>query len=147
MKIAIGADHAGVRLKDELARWLAGGGHEVEDLGTDSEASVDYPDFARAVAKAVSSGAAERGVLVCGSGLGVAIAANKIAGIRAATCNDLYTARMARAHNDANVVTLGARVVGDGLAEEIVQVFLATPFEGGERHTRRVRKITDLESC
>ena len=144
MRIAVGADHAGIDLKNHLAELLRGTGHEVEDLGTHSAQSVDYPDFARKVAEHVAGGGAERGVLVCGTGIGVAITANKVHGIRAANCNDLFTARMARAHNDANVLTLGARVVGEGVAEEIVKLFLATEFEAG-RHQRRVDKISDLE--
>ena len=144
MKIALGADHAGYPLKDHLSRWLRDAGHEMQDLGTHSSESVDYPDFAAAVARAVASGEAERGILVCGTGIGVAIAANKLDGIRAANCNDLFTARMARAHNDANVLTLGARVIGVGLAEHIVRAFLETEWEG-ERHRRRVEKIHDLE--
>ena len=141
MKIAIGADHAGFDLKAHLVERLRSQGHEVEDAGTDSPTrSVDYPDFAAKVSSAVASGEAERGVLVCGTGIGIAIAANKHEGIRAATCNDLYTARMARAHNDVNVTALGARVVGTGVAEEIVDLFLTTPFDGG-RHRRRVEKI------
>jgi ribose 5-phosphate isomerase B len=145
MKIAAGADHAGYGLKDRLVRMLRADGHTVDDLGTSSAASVDYPDFAAAVAERVASGAAERGVLVCGSGIGVAIAANKIDGIRAACCNDLYSAKLSRAHNDANVVTLGERVVGWALAEEIVRTFLATPWDGGH-HAQRIEKIHRLES-
>lgn len=145
MRIALGADHAGVDLKDTLARLMGAAGHEVVDLGTHGNDSVDYPDYAAAVARAVSGGDAERGVLVCGTGIGVAIAANKVEGVRAATCNDLFTARMARAHNDANVLTLGSRVVGEGVAREIVETFLSTPYEGG-RHARRVAKIDALDS-
>ena len=145
MKISIGADHAGVELKDHLAELLRQEGHEVLDQGTHGSESVDYPDFAADVARSVAAGEAERGVLVCGTGLGVAIAANKVKGIRAATCNDLFTAAMCRAHNDANVLTLGARVVGPGVAEEIVRTFVATEFEGG-RHGRRRDKIHALES-
>jgi ribose 5-phosphate isomerase B len=141
MKVAVGADHAGFELKDHLARLLKEQGHEVVDLGTNSSASVDYPDYAQRVAEEVAAGGAERGLLVCGTGIGVAIAANKIRGVRAANCNDLYTAQMCRAHNDANVLTLGARVVGLGVAEEIVRIFLATPWEEGPRHVRRVGKI------
>lgn len=146
MKIAIGADHAGVDLKDQLAGMLREAGHEVEDHGTFGPDSVDYPDFAAAVGSAVSSEQAERGVLVCGSGLGVAIAANKVDGVRAVTCNDLYTAELCRAHNDANVIALGARIVGGGLAEAIVRTFLSTDFDGGPRHRRRVDKIHTLEN-
>ena len=145
MKIAVGADHAGFRLKERLVRLLEAGGHQVDDRGTSSEESVDYPEFAAAVAAAVAAGEAERGILVCGTGIGVAIAANKVGGIRAATCNDLFTAEMARAHNDANVLTLGARVVGEGVAEGIVERFLTTGYEAG-RHQRRVEKIHALES-
>ncbi|MDA8015918.1 MAG: ribose 5-phosphate isomerase B [Thermoanaerobaculia bacterium] len=144
MKIATGADHAGYELKDHLAAELRGSGHEVDDVGTSSGDSVDYPDFAAAVGRKVASGEVDLGVLVCGSGLGVAIAANKIRGVRAATCNDPYSAAMSRAHNDANVLTIGARIVGEGLAEEILRAFLSTEFEGG-RHGRRVGKITALE--
>ncbi len=145
MKISIGADHAGVELKDHLASLLRQEGHEVLDQGTHGTDSVDYPDFAARVARHVVSGESERGILVCGTGLGVAIAANKVSGARAATCNDLFTAEMCRAHNDANVLTLGARVVGSGVAEEIVRIFVATDFEGG-RHARRRDKIHALES-
>lgn len=144
-KLALGADHAGYLLKNELADKLRAAGHEVQDLGTHDAQSVDYPDFAAAVGRAVAAGEAELGILVCGSGIGVAIAANKVPGVRAATCNDLYTAGLARNHNDANVLALGARVVGPGLAEAIVSAFLAAPFEGG-RHARRVAKIAALES-
>jgi ribose 5-phosphate isomerase B len=145
-KLALGADHAGYLLKNELAKKLVAAGHQVNDLGTHGAASVDYPDFAAAVGRAVAAGEAELGIVVCGSGIGVAIAANKVNGIRAATCNDLYTARLSRAHNDANVLALGARILGQGLAEEIVDIFLSTPFEGG-RHCGRVDKIGRLESA
>ncbi len=144
MKVAVGADHAGYRLKEYLARFLDHRGHLVEDQGTFSEESVDYPDFAVAVANEVAAGRADRGLIVCGTGVGVAIAANKVDGIRAATCNDLFTAGKAREHNDANVLTLGARVVGEGLAEGIVQSFMENEFEAG-RHQRRVDKIRALE--
>lgn len=144
MKVAIGADHAGYKLKRSLVQHLERLGHEVEDVGTDTDESVDYPDFSLAVAELVIAGLTDRGVLVCGTGVGVAIAANKIDGIRAATCNEIFTAEMARAHNDANIVTVGARVVGEGIAERIVETFLSTEFEGG-RHGRRVGKIHQLE--
>lgn len=144
MKIVIGADHAGFELKAHLANHLRDAGHDVEDVGTHSVDSVDYPDLAAAVARRVVSGDAERGVLVCGTGLGVAIAANKVDGVRAAPCHDHFTASMARRHNDANVVCVGARVVGSGVAEEIVTAFVESDFEGG-RHGRRVDKITALE--
>ncbi|MBM3985085.1 MAG: ribose 5-phosphate isomerase B [Planctomycetes bacterium] len=141
MKIALGADHAGVQVKQRLAELLRREGHEVADLGTQGEASVDYPDFAQAVARAVAGGAAERGLLVCGTGIGMSIAANKVPGVRAAKCNDPYEARMARAHNDANVLCLGARVTDASVMDEMLREFLATPFEGG-RHARRVAKMT-----
>ena len=144
MKIAIGADHAGYRLKERLARFLERQGHRVDDRGTFSEDSVDYPDFAAAVAGEVAGGRADRGLLVCGTGIGVGIAANKVDGIRAATCNDLFTAAKAREHNDANVLTIGARVIGEGLAEDIVERFMTTDFEGG-RHQRRIDQIQALE--
>ncbi len=144
MKIAIGADHAGYRLKEHLARFLERQGHQVADQGTFSEDSVDYPECAAAVAAEVVAGRADRGLLVCGTGVGVAIAANKVDGIRAATCNDLFTATKSREHNDANVLTLGARVVGEGLAEDIVRSFMETDFAAG-RHQRRVDKIRALE--
>ncbi|MHC5211748.1 MAG: ribose 5-phosphate isomerase B [Planctomycetota bacterium] len=140
MKIAIGADHAGVELKQRVRRLLERAGHEVRDLGTEGTESVDYPDFAHAVARAVQSGEAERGVLVCGTGIGMSIAANKVDGIRAAKCNDPLEARMARAHNDANVLCLGARVLDPTTAEETVTAFLGTDFEAG-RHARRVDRL------
>jgi len=141
MKIAIGSDHAGYDLKTAVARWLLAHDHEVVDLGTDSSsASVDYPDFARAVAEAVASGQCERGVAVCGTGLGVSMTANKTPGIRAALCTDSYMARMSRMHNDANVLCLGQRVLGVGLALDIVKVWMETDAEGG-RHAQRVAKI------
>ena len=146
MKIVVGADHAGYPLKKHLVAFLEARGHEVDDRGTFSADSVDYPDVAAVVASAVAAGEAERGILVCGTGIGVAIAANKVDGVRAATCNDLFTAAMARRHNDANVLALGARVVGEGLAEGIVESYLAAAYEAG-RHQRRVEKIHALESA
>ena len=146
MKIAIGADHAGFEMKRDAVDWLREMGHEVLDCGTDSTASVDYSDFALAVGRAVVAGEAELGVLVCGTGQGVGMAANKIAGIRAAICSDTYSARLTREHNDANVLTLGARVVGAGLARDILEAFLATPFSHGERHQRRIDKMMVLGS-
>ena len=145
MRIAIGADHAGYEAKERLKRWLAESGHAVEDSGTHGTASADYPDFAARVARAVAAGAADRGVLICGTGIGMSIAANKVPGARAAHCADPYTARMAREHNDANVVCLGARVSGPGMLEEIVASFLAASFEGG-RHAARLDKIARLEA-
>jgi ribose 5-phosphate isomerase B len=144
MRVAIGSDHAGYRLKEHLKDVLKAAGHDVTDLGTDSEEPVDYPPICAAVAREVASGQAERGIVLGGSGQGEQIAANKVRGVRAALCNDLYTARYSRLHNDANVLSMGARVVGEGLADEILAVWLATPFEGG-RHQRRVDEISALE--
>jgi ribose 5-phosphate isomerase B len=144
MKIALGADHAGFPLKEHLAAFVRDLGHEVRDLGTSSGDSVDYADFAVSVGRSVAAGESDRGILVCGTGVGVAMAANKLPRIRAANCNDLFTAKLARAHNDANVLTLGGRVVGEGLAEDIVRTFLDTEWEDG-RHRRRVEKIHALE--
>ena len=144
MKIAIGADHAGYEAKEHLKRWLAAQGHEPLDLGTNAPASVDYPDFATMVARAVAAGTAPLGLLICGSGIGMSIAANKIAGIRAAHCTESYQARVARQHNNANVLCLGARVSGLGVMEETLAAFLANTFEGG-RHAVRVEKITKLD--
>ena len=143
-RIAIGSDHAGLELKSHLIDLLTGQGHDIVDLGTDSTASVDYPQFCAAVGRSVRDGETELGIVLGGSGQGEQLAANKVRGVRAALCNCLYTARMARAHNDANVLSMGARVVGVGLAEEILATFLDTEFEGG-RHQRRVDQITALE--
>jgi ribose 5-phosphate isomerase B len=144
-RIAVAADHAGFDLKQHLGARLRSAGHDVVDFGTDSTEPVDYPPFCAAVGRAVRDGDALLGIVVGGSGQGEQLAANKVRGVRAALCNDLYTARLARAHNDANVVTMGARIVGEGLAEEIVDTFLATTFDGG-RHARRVDMITALET-
>lgn len=144
MKIAIGADHAGFELKNQLGEALRESGHEVRDFGTDSGESTDYPDYAGQVARAVASGAAERGLLVCGSGAGMSIAANKVRGVRAVMGVSLEVVRLTRAHNNANVLTLGARFVEPAVAGELVRAFLETPFEGG-RHERRVSKISQLE--
>ena len=146
MRIAIGADHAGFDLKNELVVALRAVGHEVLDLGTHSTAAVDYPDSAEAVATALAEGRAERGLLVCGSGAGVSIAANKVPGIRAAVCHDTYTAHQAVEHDDMNVLCLGARVVGAALAQEIAATFLAATFSGEERHRRRLTKILATEA-
>jgi ribose 5-phosphate isomerase B len=143
-RIAIGSDHAGFQLKAHLIERLGAAGHEMIDLGTESTESVDYPPFCAAVGRCVVTGDADVGIVLGGSGQGEQLAANKVKGVRAALCNELYTARMARAHNDANVLSMGARVVGEGLAEEIVDLFLATAFDGG-RHARRVAQITELE--
>ena len=146
MRIAIGADHAGYPLKQHLLGVLDKLGHEVTDLGTHSDESVDYPPIMAAVGRAVVEGEADRGIVLGGSGQGEQIAANKVHGVRAALCNDLYTARMSREHNDANVLAMGGRVVGLGLAEEIVALWLDTGFEGG-RHQRRVDQITAIENA
>jgi len=144
MKIAIGSDHAGCEAKEHLRNWLAERGHEVIDMGTHGTGSVDYPDFASRVGLVVAAGDAPLGLLICGSGIGMSIAANKIAGIRAAHCTDGYQARVAREHNDANVICLGARVSGFGVMEDTLQSFLSHAFEGG-RHAARVEKIKRLE--
>lgn len=144
MKVAIGADHAGFVLKQHLIGTLAGLGHDVDDHGTTSEEPVDYPPICAAVGRSVSEGRADRGIVLGGSGQGEQIAANKVTGIRAALCNDLYTARLSRQHNDANVLSMGGRIVAFGLADEILTLWLETPFEGG-RHTRRIEQILDLE--
>lgn len=144
MRISIGSDHAGFDLKQHLIGFLEAGGHEVHDHGTTSTDPVDYPPYCADVARAVVGRDSEVGIVMGGSGQGEQIAANKVHGARAALCNDLYLARMARSHNDANVLSIGARVVGVGLAEEIVSVFLATQFEGG-RHQRRVDLIAEVE--
>jgi ribose 5-phosphate isomerase B len=142
--VALGADHAGFPLKEDLKAWLIAQGHQVVDFGTDSAEAVDYPDFAARVAEAVRAGAAECGVLVCGTGIGMAIAANKVAGVRAAPCSDTDAARLSRAHNDANILTLGARVVEKPAAMAVLETWLATDFAGG-RHARRVAKLVALE--
>lgn len=140
MKIAIGADHAGYQLKDSLKKLLDEMGVVYQDFGTHSAQSVDYPDFAQAVAHVVADGQFDRGILVCGTGVGMAIAANKIAGVRSAAIVDTDTAKLSREHNDLNVIALGARVLPESRAREIVKTFLQTPFEGG-RHAARVQKI------
>ncbi len=145
MRIAIGADHAGVALKDELKQWLIERGDTVDDLGTHSTDSVDYPDYAIAVARKVAGGQADRGVLVCGTGIGMAIAANKIAGIRAAPIVDEASARLSREHNNANVITLGARLTATEEARELLRIFLETEFQGG-RHQKRLDKISALDT-
>ncbi len=144
MLVAIGSDHAGFLLKEHFKQLLEVEGHEVLDLGTDSESPVDYPAFCAAVGRAVARGDAERGVVLGGSGQGEQIAANKVHGIRAALCNDLWTARLSREHNDANVLSMGARVVGLGLADDILRLWLATPFAEG-RHVRRLEQVAEIE--
>jgi ribose 5-phosphate isomerase B len=144
MKVAVGADHAGFALKSALLRRLSELGHEAIDLGTHSEAPVDYPPICAAVGRAVVTGVADRGIVLGGSGQGEAIGANKVRGVRAALCNDLYTARLAREHNDANVLSMGGRIVAQGLAFEILSLFLDTPFAGG-RHAPRITQIAGIE--
>jgi ribose 5-phosphate isomerase B len=145
MRVAIGADHAGVRYKRILADELREAGHEVLDLGTDSTESVDYPDYARAVAEAVKDGRAERGVVVCGSAVGVTVTANKVPGVRAGTCHDTYSARQGVEHDDMNVLCLGERVVGAEVAREVLHAFLDARFSGAERHRRRLDKLKEVE--
>lgn len=144
MRIALGADHAGFALKTTVAKHLAELGHEVTDLGTDSEEATDYPPYCAAVGRAIVAGEADRGIVMGGSGQGEAIAANKVHGIRAALCHDEWTARFARAHNDANVLALGGRILGETLALAIVDVFLGTDFDG-DRHVRRLEQIKAIE--
>ena len=144
MRVALGADHAGFQLKEALKRVLNDMGVEHQDFGASSASSVDYPDYAQAVAQCVAAGEFDRGILVCGSGIGMSIAANKVSGIRAAPIVDTQTARLAREHNDLNILTLGARFIPESRAREIVREFLRTPFEGG-RHVRRVDKIHKIE--
>ncbi len=142
--IAIGSDHGGFALKQEVMAYLKEKGLEYKDFGTYTAESCDYPVYAKAVAGAVTSGECERGILICGTGIGISIAANKVKGIRAANCADCYSAEYTRRHNDANILALGARTLGDGLALKIVEIFLNTPFEGG-RHARRVAMIQEIE--
>jgi ribose 5-phosphate isomerase B len=146
MRIAIGSDHAGYDLKQHLIGVLEGLGHDVDDQGTHSTESVDYPPICAGVARTVVEGRADRGIVLGGSGQGEQIAANKVRGARAALCNDLYTARMSREHNDANVLAMGGRIVAPGLADEIVSLWLSTEFEGG-RHQRRLDQIADIETA
>jgi ribose 5-phosphate isomerase B len=143
MKIAVGADHGGYLLKDALKKYLTDVGHEIEDLGTNGPESVDYPDFARAVGEMVAAGRAERGILVCGTGIGISIAANKVAGVRAALVSSVTTARLAAEHNNANILCLGGRLLASELAFEIVQTWLDTVFEA--RHQHRLDLIAALE--
>jgi ribose 5-phosphate isomerase B len=145
MRIAVSADHAGYLLKQELAGKLTQQGHEVLDLGTHSSAPVDYPDSAEAVAVAVRDGQVDRGIIVCGSGAGVSIAASKFPGIRAAVCHDTYTAHQAVEHDDMNVLCLGSRVIGPAVAFEVVNAFLGATFSGEDRHRRRLNKVNDIE--
>jgi len=146
MRIALSADHAGFDLKDQLAAWLAEAGHEIIDLGTNSSDSVDYPDFGARLGEALASGRAERGIAVCGSGIGIAIAANRNPGCRCAQVNEPLSARLARSHNDANAIALGSRLIGPEMARACVEAFLSTEFEGG-RHQRRVDMLNTAKDC
>lgn len=147
MKIAIGGDHAGFALKQHLIEWLKAQGHEVADLGTYTSEPADYPDYAQAVGEAVQRNEVERGLVVCGSGIGACIAANKLRGIRAALVSDTYSARQGVLHDDVNVLCLGGRVIGPALAEEVVAAFLSARFTGEERHVRRLNKVKALENA
>ncbi len=144
MKVAIGSDHAGIELKKEILSLLTEMDIECLDFGTDSPQSVDYPDFGEKVSKEVSTGKVDRGILICGTGIGMSIVANKVPNIRASLCNDLFTAKMSRLHNDANILVIGGRIVGKDLAKEIVRVWFSTQFEGG-RHANRLNKIKLIE--
>jgi ribose 5-phosphate isomerase B len=146
MRVAVGADHAGFALKEIIVQDLEVHGHVVIDKGTASAAPVDYPDFAEAVARAVAAGEAERGVLVCGSGVGASVAANKVRGVRAAICHDIYSAHQGVEHDDMNVLALGSRVVGPDVAIELVRAFVAATFSGEERHLRRLNKVRAIEA-
>lgn len=146
MKIALGADHAGFALKNELETMLREAGHEVLDLGTYSEDSVDYPDFAKAVGEAVTVGTSQRGIVICGSGVGASIAANKVPGVRAAICHDAYSAHQGVEHDDMNILCLGARIVGVGLARDLVEAFLGAEFSNEKRHVRRLNKVKAIEA-
>lgn len=142
--IALGSDHGGYALKQEIIRHIQARGLEYRDYGCYSEASCDYPEFGHAVGHAVADGAADRGIVICGTGIGISLAANKVPGVRAAVCTDCFTAEATRQHNDANILALGGRVVGPGLALKIVDTFLDTPFSNGERHIRRISQIEDI---
>ena len=144
MKIAVTCDHGGLVLKTALLRYLSDNGYEAVDFGTDCADSCDYPDYALPAAEAVATGACERGILICSTGIGISIAANKVRGIRCAHCHDTYSAKYTRLHNDANMLAFGQKIIGEGLMLEIVETFLKTPFEGG-RHQRRVDKIAAIE--
>ena len=146
MNVVVGSDHAGFHLKQEVAEALRKEGHEVLDVGTQSTAPVDYPDFAEALGLAVRDGRAEKGVLICGSGVGASVAANKLPGVRAAICHDTYSAHQGVEHDDMNVLVLGGRVVGPALAHELVRAFLGARYTGEERHARRLAKIKALEA-
>lgn len=145
MKIAIACDHAALKLKNDVIEKLGKDGYEVEDFGIYEQKSVDYPDYALPVAEAVASGKADKGILICGTGIGMSIAANKVKGIRCALCSDTFSAHATREHNDANILAFGERVVGEGLAMDIVDTFLKTPFSGDDRHVKRIAKISAIE--
>lgn len=145
MKIAVGTDHAGVRLKEDIVAVIREMGHEVVDVGCSCADSVDYPDYALPVCEQVTSGEADRGILICGTGIGMSIAANKVPGIRCALVHDVFSAKATREHNDSNVLAMGERVIGPGLAQEIAKIWLSTPFSSGERHTQRVGKVKAIE--
>jgi len=144
MRIAIGSDHAGLEMKNEVIAVLKEMGHDYQDFGTDTPQSVDYPDFGEMVSRAVSEGKNDRGILICGTGIGMSMVANKFRHVRAALCNELFSAKMSRLHNDANILVLGGRIVGKDLAKEIVKTWMGTPFEGG-RHENRLKKIQLIE--
>ena len=144
MNLVIACDHAGYDLKENVKKYLSEQGHSVIDCGTNSTESCDYPVFAKALCKEINDGNAQLGILICGTGIGMSMAANKVKGIRAALCSDYFSAKFTRAHNDANVICLGARVTGEGLALELIDIFLNTPFEGG-KHLRRINEIEDLD--
>jgi ribose 5-phosphate isomerase B len=145
MRIVVGGDHRGYQLKDVIAEHLRAAGHQVEDVGTHSSESVDYPDVAVAVGSLIQSGAADRGILVCGSGVGAVIAANKLPGIRAGICHDTYSAHQGVEHDDMNLVCLGSRIIGEDVALEVVDAFTGAKFSGEERYRRRLQKVADLE--
>lgn len=145
MKIAIACDHAALKLKNDVIEKLGKEGYEIEDFGIYEQKSVDYPDYALPVAEAVASGKADKGILICGTGIGMSIAANKVKGIRCALCSDTFSAHATREHNDANILAFGERVVGEGLAMDIVDTFLKTPFSGDDRHVKRIAKISAIE--
>jgi RpiB/LacA/LacB family sugar-phosphate isomerase len=146
MRIVIGADHAGFPLKEEIKSLVDALGHEVTDIGTHTTDPVDYPDFAKAVAETIASGGAERGILICGSGVGASIGANKVPGVRAAICHDTYSAHQGVEHDDMNVLCMGARVIGVEMAKELVRAFLGAAFSGTERHERRLSKVLAIEA-
>lgn len=145
MKIAVACDHGGLTLKNAVIAYVEKLGHEVKDFGTYTKDSCDYPDFALLAAEAVANGECEKGIVVCSSGIGVSMVANKVPGVRCAHCHDLYCAKFTRLHNDANMIAFGEKVVGVGLMEEMVNTFLTTQYEGGERHDRRLAKILEIE--